>query len=263
MGSFVNYMYEFVKECNQANGIMTQKTISKWFGNKKAVKRDSFEYYLIGKRKIAVVVVAVSGIGKSTYVQNFLKQVSDFECISYDEAYYQKYDEQQAGIKVSEYRTVEIIEEQILKVQDKNIIVDSMCIHPTSRAALFRFLSDLDYEIHMIYFSRKYTEDNIKQRMTARAIELALYQDYLARNNISRMKMVDLMKIRNNIIEIYARKKRITAEELKAQTVMLPTTITNMISLINFYNNEIETNRVWWQENRGLFMLGADYYYEL
>lgn len=263
MGLFVEYMYTFVKEFNDVNGIVTRKKASEWFQNKKAIRRNGYKDQMILENKSAVVVVGVSCIGKSTYVQKFLKQFPSFKHISYDEACYQKVDEIKDGAQDKECRIVEILEEQMLKAQNVNIIVDAMCINLASRAALLRFLKDLGYEIHLIYFSQAYTEANINKCIVNRAIEITLYQDYLATHNTSKMYMRDIMKIRGDILAIYARKRGITIQELMTQTLSLPETMKNTVSLVSFYDNEVKENRMWWQEKRELFLLGADYYYEL
>ena len=262
MGNFVNYMYKFVTDYNQSNGTMSRKKISEWFKNKKAVERNDFSSEYIWGQKAAVVVVGVSGIGKSTYIEKFVKNYSGFEAISYDEACYQKEDEIKNGIQNTESRLVEIIEEQILSARDRNIIVDAMCINPASRAALLRFLADLGYEIHLIYFSQAYTEANIKKCIVNRAIELALYQDYLVTHNVSKMSIREIMAIRKNILEICASERGVSVEELKIQTANLNVTKSNIAFLTKMYNEELEENKISWQEKRELFMLGADYYYE-
>jgi len=263
MGNFVNYMYKFVADYNQSNGTMSRKKISEWFKNKKAVERNDFSSEYICGQKSAVVVVGVSCIGKSTYVQKFVMQNPGFEVISYDEACYQRADEIKSGAKTSESRLIEIIEQQILDARDRNIIVDAMCINPAPRAALLRFLADLGYEIHLIYFSQAYTEANIKKCITNRAIELALYQDYLETHDMSKMSIREIMLIRKDILEICAKERSVSVEELKLQTASLHKTNSNIIFLTQEYNEEVEENRMWWQEKRELFMLGADYYYTL
>lgn len=263
MGNFVNYMYKFVTDYNQSNGIMSRKKISGWFKNKKAIRRNDFRDEYICGQKSAVVVVGVSCIGKSTYVHEFLMQHPNFEVISYDEACYQKVDEIKNGATDSESRLVEILEEQMLYVRDRNIIVDAMCINPASRAALLRFLTDLGYEIHLIFFTQAYTEANINQFIANRAIELTLYKEYLATHDVSKMYISDIMLIRKEILAICAEERALSVEDLKMKTATLPETKSNITFLTRMYNNELEENKVWWQEKRELFMLGADYYYEL
>lgn len=261
MGNFVQYMYTFVNQYNDANGTMSRKKISEWFANKKAVKRYGYPDEYVLDKKSAVVVVGVSCIGKSTYVQKFLANHPNFAAISYDDACYQKIDEIKAGAKDTATRMPEIVEERVLKVKDKNIIIDAVCIHPAARAALMRFLADLGYEIHLIFFTQAYTEANIKKCIENRAIKQTLYYDYLGRVDPSKMLMKEIIPVRDNILEFYSKERGISVESLKKQTENLPLTISNIIYLTQFYENEVEENRVWWQEKRELFMMGADYYY--
>lgn len=264
MESFVSLAKTFVKECNATNGVMTRRMISSWFRDKKAIKRDGDVQQVDFDNKTAIVLIGVSCIGKTTYIHNFLANHPGFVYISSDDANYQKEDEKKTGANPSETRVIEIIEQQMLEAQNENLIIDIMCIHPASRAGLMRFLSSLGYEIHAVYFSKKYTEENIRKCIEARAIELVLYQDYLINHQTSKLVyMKDIMKVRNDILGIYARKRGISVEELKEQTAKLSETATTVMGLTRFYNDEVERYRVWWQELRGLFMLGADYYYEL
>lgn len=261
MGVFVQYMCKFSSEHSDTKGTMSRKKISEWFGNKKAIKRNGYPDEYILDKKSAVVVVGVSCIGKSTYAQAFLSKHPDFAFISYDDACYQKIDEMKLGAKDIATRVPEIVEEQLLEVQDKNIIIDAMCINPAVRAALMRFLADLGYEIHLIFFTQAYTEVNIKRCIKSRAIEQTLYYDYLGRVDPSKMLMKEIIPVRDNILEFYSKERGVTIESLKEQLENHSLTTSNTIYLTRFYENEVAENKVWWQEKRDLFMLGADYYY--
>lgn len=263
MGLLVDYMNQFVAEASKTKGIISRKTISEWFGNKQAVKRDGYKDVMSFDTKAAIVVVGVSCIGKSTYIQNFLNLYPHIKLISYDEAGYKKAQEEMEGKVVSETRIFEIIEEEILENKEKSIIVDSTFIQPYSRAALMRFLADLGYEIHMLYFSKEYTEAHITVCLLNRAIEITLYEDYLKKIESSKMDFRERLEARKGIFERYAREHAISVEELKSRMVSHPTTITTLQYLANCYRNEVEEHRVWWQEKRGLFFLGADYCYIL
>lgn len=263
MGLFVDYMTSFVLKYNSVNGNPTRRQISEWFGSdKKAVWRNGYEEQMSFSKKSAVVVIGVSCIGKSTYAKRLLEAFPDMTFISYDECSYQKVDEMNAGKSVSEARVVELLEEKMLENKDKNLVVDSHVINPASRAALMRFLKDLGYEIFVIYFSRKYTESNISKHLLNRAIELTLYQDYLKSTDTSRMTMKEIMVVRDDIVSYMAKKNKMTEEELLSKTATRSETLSNLLGLNRFYNEELEKNRMWWQELRGMFLLGADYFYE-
>lgn len=263
MGLLLDYLQKFATETMKANGIVSRKTISEWFGNKQSIQRNGYEDVLSFNTKAAVVVVGVSGIGKSSYIKNFLKMFPNIKLISYDDANYQKEEEKEKGKKVSDGRMMEIVEERILAYKDGSIIVDSNCILPYARAALIRFLSDLGYEIHMVYFSQKYTEAHISSCCMQRAIELTLFKDYLVRHKMTRKSFRDRMKVRDDIVKIVAKERGITEEDLRASLSTDPTTLATLYHLINEYKREVEESRMWWQEKRGLFFLGTDYCYVL
>lgn len=264
MGLFVDYMTSFVTGYNNANGNPTRKIIFDWFGSdKKAIWRNGYEEQMIFSKKSAVVVIGVSCIGKSTYAKNFIKTCPDFAFISYDECGYQKADEVKAGKKTSDSRIVEILEERMLKNKDKNLFVDSHCINPASRAALMRFLKDLGYEIFVVYFSKEYTEANIGKCLLNRAIELTLYQDFLKSTDTSRMSVNEIMDIREDIVAYTAKKKKTTEENVILEASTRQEILSNLVGLKLFYEDEVEKNRMWWQEKREMFLLGADYFYQL
>lgn len=264
MGLFVDYMTSFVLKYNSVNGNPTRRQISEWFGSdKKAVWRNGYEEQLSFSKKSAVVVIGVSCIGKSTYAKRLLEAFPDMAFVSYDECSYQKVDEMNAGAKHSESRIIEILEERIIENKDSNLVVDSHCVNPAARAALMRFLKDLGYEIFVIYFSKKYTEANISKCLLSRAIELTLYQDYLKSMNTSRMTMKEIMVVRDDIVSYMAKKKKMEENELLSKTAIRPETLSNLMGLKRFYDEEVENNRMWWQELREMFLLGADYFYEL
>lgn len=263
MGLLVDYVKRFASEAKRCNGVVSRKTISEWFENKNAELKNGYKDVMSFDCKAAVILVGVSGIGKTTYIQNFLNLYPFIKLISYDEAGYQKAEEEMEGKTVSETRSLEIIEEEILKNREESIIVDATLIQAHSRAGLIRTLKDLGYEIHMLYFSKEYTEKNITPCLLNRAIELTLYQDYVEQNKNHKVSMREALNVRKGILERYAKKHGISTQELKTRMVSHPTTLNNYHILLNAYKKEVEENRVWWQEKRGLFFLGADYCYVL
>ena len=263
MGLLVDYMKQFAADASRSKGVISRKTISEWFENKQAVVKDGYKDVMLFESKAALVLVGVSCIGKTTYIQNFLNLYPHIKLISYDEAGYIKAEEEIKGKNVSETRTIEIVEKEILENKDESIVVDSTFIQPYSRAALIRFLKDLGYEVHMLYFSKEYTEKNITSCLLNRAIEITLYQDFVETNKGNKMSMREALEIRKSILERYAKKYGISVEELKSRMVSHPTTMSNLHFLSNEFKKEVEIHRVWWQEKRGLFFLGADYCYVL
>lgn len=263
MGLLLDYMQMFTNEAKKVNGNVSRKTISEWFGNKQAVQRNGYKDVLSFDSKSAVVVVGVSGIGKTGYVERFIELFPHVKLVSYDEANYKKEDEKERGKKVYDGRALEIVEEEILKYKDESIIVDSVCIQPYARAALFRFLADLGYEIHMVYFSKEYTEANIVACLRNRAIELVLFEEYKERNKNVKMSMIEKIQVRKDIVSVVAKERGMTKEMLIAETANNMAVFFKIAFLANAYKAEVEENRVWWQEKRGLFYLGADYCYVL
>ena len=263
MGAFIGYMRQFATESSKSNGFISRKGISGWFDGKIALKRDGYKDQMIFDMKTAVVVVGVSGIGKTTSAKKLAAQVPGMKYISYDDAMYQMQDEMERGKKVSDERILEIVEEKLLLYKEENIVVDAALLNPAYRAALMRFLRDLGYQIFQLYFSKEYTEKNLDAFITRRSIELVLFEDYRNSHDLRRFTFHERMAIRDDIMNITARDKHMTIQELCNNTAKRLETIVKKAELVNRYNQEVEKNRVWWQEKRDLFLLGADYVYFL
>ena len=43
MGRLLDYLQKFATETTKANGIVSRKTISEWFGNKQSIQRNGYE----------------------------------------------------------------------------------------------------------------------------------------------------------------------------------------------------------------------------
>jgi hypothetical protein len=74
--------------------------------------------------------------------------------------------------------------------------------------------------------------------------------------------MKEIMVVRDDIVSYMAKKNKMTEEDLLSKTATRSETLSNLRGLKSFYDEEVEKNRMWWQELRGMFLLGADYFYE-
>lgn len=259
MGLFVDYMTKFALEFQRANGNPTRQMFYNWFGSdKRAITRSGYDHEIVLSQKSAVVVIGASGLGKTTLAKKILEAHPDMAFISYDEASYQFADEVNAGSKKSDMRIVEILEEKLMENKDRNIVIDSNCVNPANRAALVRFLKDLGYEIFIAYIS---VNTGYGDKMVKRAVELTLFQDYLATIDASRTSMKELMPVRDRIIPFMTEKLQMDEEELVSKTRSRNETLAYTMKLQNAYHEEIARYRVEWQEKRELFQLGADHFY--
>ena len=89
MGLLLQNLDRLRKEVEKAQGKVSTATMKEWLGNQKAIKRDCSLDDVAFEEKSAVVIVGISGIGKTTFAQEFLKKHPEFEFCSYDECYYQ------------------------------------------------------------------------------------------------------------------------------------------------------------------------------
>ena len=260
MGLLLDYMIKYALEFQRANFNPTRQIYYNWFGSdKRAIKRSGHDHEIVLGQKSAVVVIGVSGTGKTTLAKEILEKNSEMAFISYDDAGYQYDDEVRAGSKKSDERIVEIIEERLMENKDRNVVIDSNCVNPANRAALFRFLRDMGYEISVAYIP---AVNRSGERLTRRAVEQVLFQDYLRSIDCAHISMRELMPIRERIIPYMAEKCKMDEEELISETKKRTETLANTWKLQGAYDEECARYRVEWQEKRELFQLGADYFYQ-
>ena len=124
MGLLLQNISKFQKEYLAAIGAVEDTVLKRWFGNQKAIKRNcslnEFEF----EPKSAVMIVGVSGIGKTSYAQEFLANHPEFEFCSYDECFYQACSQENEQVNVSdatkEAKTKELFEKMIRNANRHN-----------------------------------------------------------------------------------------------------------------------------------------------
>ena len=70
MGLLLQNLDRLRKEVEKAQGKVSTATMKEWLGNQKAIKRDCSLDDVAFEEKSAVVIVGISGIGKTTF-KNF------------------------------------------------------------------------------------------------------------------------------------------------------------------------------------------------
>ena len=130
MGLLLQNINKFGKEYVAANGILDLVQIKKWFGNQKAIKRNCSLNEVEFEPKSAVMIVGASGIGKTTYAEEFLSTHPEFEFCSYDECYGQAYSQanerQNIGNQETDINTKMLFEKIVRNANrhGKNILLD-------------------------------------------------------------------------------------------------------------------------------------------
>lgn len=244
---------------------VTPDRMKKWFGDKLATKR-SLEAMRFEK-KAAVVFIGVSCIGKTTFMKRFVNSFPSFKMISYDECYNEAMNELKRDDNATELRMVEIVESRLEAYKDDNIIIDGKFLHPATRAALYEVLNKVyGYEIHVVYFSMEYVMENFPACAYSRAVQFALYGEYLSsltKKQKKKANIVELDKVRENIIETTAAKRKVPVEVLCMQYAERADVVSRVEEYSQALMQEIKCNNLYSQYADGYFLYGADFFYEI
>ncbi len=264
MGLLLQNITKFRKAFEATKGRYDRDTIIEWFGNQKAIQQTCDLENVVFESKSAVVIVGVSGIGKSAFAEKFLKSHSEFEFCSYDEFYYEVMAQTNNNGEEAYLRTNEIFERKLRNAnrKSKSILIDGMLLSYGLRAAIFRTLQTFGYQIHVVYFPLKYANEKIAECSSRRAVEFYLYTKY-AKENPRKYTIREAIQLRKNIISIYCENLKTTPEELYASYASNPTVKEFAKSLIQEMKNEATRNYVEKQEADNIFLCGAHYYYEI
>ena len=224
--------------------------------NNTPIKRKSIDKINFNK-KSAVVLVGVSCIGKTTFAKNFIAKHPSFELISYDMCYRETV-KQNAFIPKSDaqYLAEDLFNNKLFEYQSKNIIIDRIVLNSEERAKLIHKLHELDYTVHVVYFTIEYTEKHIRHRQILRSIEMAIMSQ-----NPDCYALT--MELDINPIEFYASKYNKTLEQVIDEFKYTAAVQNEYLYQNCAYDREIEKYNVIDQEDSGSFMEGADYYYEI
>ncbi len=264
MGLLLQNLERLRKEVEKAQGKISTATMKEWLGNQKAIKRECSLDDIAFEEKSAVVIVGISGIGKTTFAQEFLKKHPEFEFCSYDECYYQAARNLNVEGERAHPMTNQILEKIIRNLcrHGKNILFDGIFINYALRAAILQTLRDFGYKIHVVYFPLEYALEILPQCTARRAVELYLFN--IETNRMGRpLSMTESLKIRADIMQTYCEREGKTPEEIYKKYTGCE--ITDMLEkeLLSRVQSEIPRNSVKQQEEDSVFEYGAHYYYEI
>lgn len=264
MGALNSAMKKFGQEWS-ADKNLTPDRMKKWFGRKVATPR-SLEAMSFTK-KSAVVLVGVSGIGKTTFMKKLVNQFPGFNMICYDECYNEAMNDMKRHDESTELRMIELVERKLRKYQNGNIIIDGKFLHPATRAALYEVLNKVyGYEVHVVYFSMSYIEENFPVCAYKRAIQFSLYGEYLKGLTDAEKKNADFIKldeIRENIMETTAAKRGVSVDTIFREYAETEDVERRVQEYVNNLMSEIESYAMQIQYMCQYFHFGADYFYEL
>lgn len=262
MGLLAKNLKKCSMEFDRRKGIFPEKELIQLFGNKRAIERKSI-FDVSFDKKSAVVIVAPSGCGKTTFAKKILEKYPDFVMCSYDECYIEGVKKSKIHIeKLNDYLMIKILDRKLRESMDKNLLIDGLMISPAIRMAMLNTLRTLGYEIHIVYFTTETVLSQISSVFLSRAVkyEICDRHGYSAVQTLTELLM---NRMEDNVIEKYAKERGITPEEVIRNLESHPNVQYHIRSFWDDYYYEISNYNIGVQEKRGYFKLGADYYYEL
>lgn len=264
MGLLQQNLAKYTHIYEQNHDYITDAMLVNWFG-KSAVKRTELEDMSFTKRS-AVVIVGVSGSGKTHFAREFVKTHPNFILCSHDECF------AKARIELSGKRTEyeldnrmnENLEKMIRSAakRNNNVIFDGLFVNLVVRAALLNTLRTMGFEIHVVYITLNTLISNIKLYASLKAIQTQAHRLYSIKHKTD-LSAQQIVTNRHKAIELYAEDNNLSVEEAAIQLSNTPEVVRLAKEGLENSIYEIECHLVQQQELNQAFMLGADYYYEL
>lgn len=164
----------------------TNKDWENLFGKRKGKFISSVDdLNLAEARSTAIILLGLSGCGKSTYTKTFLSKYSNFTPCKYDNIEAQFVAEcLEKGVLVDEeladaygaYEFGNILEQY--KRQKKNIIIDGLWISPTARGALLHALRQIGYKNIFIFSFLNIPDSEVFKMLSLRAMRNTIIKDF-------------------------------------------------------------------------------------
>ena len=144
------------------------------------------ELNLTTAKRTAIILVGLSGCGKSSYAYDFIKKYPNFKLISVDKTeldIYFNYIKEKGYLiptQIADMITTNEIGNQLNKHSKagENLIIDGQFVYSNARGALIKTLRKLGYKNIIIFSFLNASNDYIKARLKSRALEEAMYDEY-------------------------------------------------------------------------------------
>ena len=264
MGLLQQNMKRFTIEYYAAGGFISGETLLKWFKGKVAEARTMDEFNTIQFEAMsAVVMVGVSGSGKTHFAHEFVKTHPGFILCSHDECYgkamidFGKLEGEDVDARMYEYL------ERMLrsaKKRKQSVILDGLFVSPVVRAAVLNTLRDYGFKIHVVYITISTVAKNANEYFFKRAVEMQVFRHYcLKHKELTAQRAITL---RRDAVKMYCEENGITVDELYESYKNDPVIMADMEKSADAALFEIDQQVLKQQEITGAVMLGADYYYE-
>ncbi len=265
MGLLQHNMKRFTDEYYAAGGFINDETLLKWVNCKVAefrtiddLNKNSFE------EMSAVVIVGVSGSGKTHFAHEFLKTHPDFVLCSHDECYAKAmvdldcFEGEEVDAKMYEY-----LDEILKSAQNhkKSVILDGLFVSPVVRIAVLNTLRKYGFKVHVVYITIATVAKNANEYFFKRAVEMQVFGKYCSKHK--EMSAERIITLCGDAVKLYCEENGITAEELYESYKNDPVIMADMDAYTKAALDEIYEHWLKRQECIGALMLGANYYYEL
>lgn len=220
--------------------------------------------------KIAIVLLGLSGCGKTTLAKSLVRNNEALQLCSMDECTAQALLDSQFfdpktskniciyNEKANDDVAMELFGKKLRTFAKKNnpLVIDGLWINAFTRAALFKTLKQLGYQICVIDFVTNYNKDDHLTKLMYRAAELVAF-NFLSKDMVD-STMSDVIEKTRNAIPLLAKQRGVSEETILIDMTKEADFITRCHYLQENTHQEIITENVLFQKTIDLFKEGAD-----
>ena len=221
--------------------------------------------------KDVIIPAGEIDVGKTYWSQIFLREHPQFEYFSYGRTYdlidmqrTEKHDKNITGpfTHQSERKCTQMMEE-FVQTANGQIIIDGYLMNLPFRAALFKYLKQYDFKIHVVYFSMEYLVRHFYENACKAVVKSVLYERYIKsfkKRYIKEGRIDELFDIEDHIIELVSKRRRMSSEEIYTKYLNDPEVKERLSDEINALTRSIYKHHDYAQESRIMYY-GSDIFY--
>lgn len=219
---------------------------------------------VIFSSRSAVVVCGISGIGKTTFIDDFMSEHPDFVMCSMDEATYRVAAKFNRMIKPKDESSIMSEFEKDFRNKIRHggkVIFDGTFSSIVNRAAVLNTLRALGYTTYVIFYSERTMNEMFKKCCLSRAVGIVLSMEYLHLKSDEGKSIADNLEVTKNIFKILERETGKTREEFVRSMKDDERVIGFVDYLQDLAEQEKKRNRIQYQLYNRVFTYGTDYYH--
>jgi len=170
----------------------SEKDWTELFGKKRGKFSCIEELNFAESRSTAIILLGLSGCGKTTFSLDFVKSNPNFSYCSYDSVEIEVVSEfLKRGYMPQEYildaNSVYNFGEALnnYKKRKRNIIIDGSWVAPNARGALIKTLRLIGYKNIILFSFLKISKDVVFDRLMSRAVRLLVHREKLLKSDNS------------------------------------------------------------------------------